>query len=74
MPKPQLYVFLSDSKIRVTKAQKQFIDEYRTRRGISISKAVRDTIEHTMECPFFNGNYLTNEKNPPVRPDEGAVP
>lgn len=67
MPKPQLYVFVSDSKIRVTSEQKKFIDEYRASRHVSISQAVRDAIQHSMTCPFFNGNSITGENVPTVR-------
>lgn len=59
MPKPQLYVTLKQ-KIRVAPEQHTFIQEYRTRRHISESQAIRDIIEHAMTCPFFTSNGIAN--------------
>ena len=56
MPKPSRYVFLSNSKIHVTAEQKAFVDQIVARRRDSINQAVRDMIQHCMECPFFLAN------------------
>lgn len=69
MPKPQRYVFLSDSKVRVTPEQKRFVDA-RQERGVTIAQTVRDALQHAMTCPFFESNGITNGN---VSPPEGAA-
>lgn len=60
MPKPQLYVLLSASKIRVRKEQKDLVDQHCARRGVSISQAVRDALDYAEFHGFFLGNGIAN--------------
>lgn len=63
----QKYVRLTEAQILVLPKHKAYAEEYSAARGISINQVARDLFDHAMDCPFFNGNILTNEKNPPVR-------
>lgn len=60
MPKPQLYVFLSASKIRVRKAQKELVDQHSTKRGVSVSQTIRDVLDYAEYHGFFLSNGIAN--------------
>lgn len=62
----QKYVRLSQGQILVTPRQRDFVEEHSTKRAISVNQAVRDIIDHAMDCPFFNGNSSTNGSIPPA--------
>ena len=64
MPKSPLYVPLSGSKLRVRKEQRDFVDRYTERHGVSTAQAIRDMIAHCMDCPFFRGNNPTVDTIP----------
>lgn len=67
----QKYVRLSEGPILVLPKQKEDVDLFVEKHGISINQYVRDVLQHAMECPFFNGRASTNGNIPPMA-DGGA--
>lgn len=62
----QKYVKLTQSWILVRPEQKEHVELFVEKHGISVNQFMRDVIQHAMDCPFFNGRNTVVGIPPPT--------